>query len=61
MKDTKLIAILAFVLGAILLLTHPKQVDKIPYVSVRGGGVTIDIGDCHYKSEGVNNYGYEQR
>ena len=53
MKDTKLIAILAFVLGALLILTHPKQVDKIPYVSVRGGGVTIDIGNCHCSSEGV--------
>ena len=54
MKDhTKLIAILAMALGTLLLLTHPQQVNKIPCVSVEGGGVTIDIGDYHYSSEGI--------
>lgn len=54
MKDnTKLVAILAMALGALLLLTHPQEANEIPFLTVSGGGASVDIGDYHYRSEGV--------
>lgn len=44
--------IFVVVVGALLLLTHTKQIDMLPFVDVSGGAVTIEVGDYYYYNSG---------
>lgn len=55
MKDsTKVLAALIVMIVLFAFLgAHKEDVNNIPLVSVEGGGVSVDVGDFHYTSEGV--------
>lgn len=50
-KPNKFI-IFMIAVGAFMLLTHIKQVDKIPFVDIEGGAVTVEVGDFYYYNSG---------
>lgn len=47
-----LFALIAIVF-ILIIATQGESVNRLPGIQVKGGGVTIDIGDMHYHTKGV--------
>lgn len=47
-----LFALIAIVF-ILIIATQGESVNRLPGIQVKGGGVTIDIGDMHYYRKGV--------
>lgn len=52
-ESPKGLLILITIIAILLIATHGEDLNKIPGVQVEGGGVTVDIGDYHYYTEGA--------
>ena len=51
-KPKGLFALIAIVF-ILIIATQGESVNRLPGIQVKGGGVTIDIGDMHYHTKGV--------
>ena len=47
-----LIALIVIVF-VLIVATQGESLNRLPGIQVKGGGVTIDIGDMHYHTKGV--------
>lgn len=42
------IIIFVVVIALLLFVTHCEELNKIPGVNVKAGGISVDVGDFHY-------------
>ena len=55
MKGTpKGLIILIAVAALLLIAIQGDELNKIPGIEVKGGGVSVDIGHTHFYTEGVS-------
>ena len=53
-KDKKPAGIIIFVavLALLFIATHCEDLNRIPGVNVKAGGISVEIGDFHYSTKG---------
>ena len=44
---------LIVIVAVLIVATQGESLNRLPGIQVKGGGVTIDIGDMHYHTKGV--------
>ena len=52
-ETPKGLIILIAVAALLVIATQRDELNKIPGVQVKGGGVSVDIGNTHFYTEGV--------
>lgn len=53
-KDNpKGLIVLIVIVAVLIIATQGESLNRLPGIQVKGGGITVDIGDVHYYTKGV--------